>query len=142
TIDLGTAFEMDGNIHHNATTASPCDWGNVNPPVPVSEGPACTTYFDRSGAINDLYVGKQDLSAFTTGSSDVNDIPNWGCTEKPFDAKDNILFAYGASFLESASADTANPTHRVVYFGQERESNNGDAFAGFWLVHNNVSCSP
>lgn len=145
--NLGAAFEMDGNIHHNAATASPCDWGNLNTPpaIPITEGPACTTQFDASGVISDLYTGKpaQDPSAFTTGSSDVNDIGNWGCTTKPFDAKNNILFAYGASFLVAPTTpDATNPMHRVVYFGQERESNNGDAFAGFWLLHGTASCTP
>ena len=136
-VDLQQHFQLDGNIASTDPTATyplACDWATTNAGLCAD-----ASLFDHTGVIPDEFVNKVDPSAFTTGSHDTGNISSWGCDTQPFTAKDNILNTYAAAYLVPKSGDG---THRVVYMAQERESNNGDSFAGFWLLHSSASCTP
>jgi len=132
---IESVFELDGNVAHNSATLPPCDWENV-----VGNATACPAptalmggLTGTTGVIPDS--GASD-SSFTGGSKDTLDISSWHCTSKGPNAKDNLFNSYLATF----SAD--NSTGDVLlYLGQERASNNGDAFGGFWLLQGTASCN-
>jgi hypothetical protein len=134
----GGLFELDGNIVRDASAASglPCDWGNVV----GTQTPACPSPpLLAKQFVADPFVNGSDPTAFTNGSKDNLDVSAWACTNKPFDAKNDILNAYAAVFQEPANA-ASHANDLVLYMAQERRSNNGDAFAGFWLLKNSASC--
>jgi hypothetical protein len=76
-----------------------------------------------------------DLTIFKGGSKDflpLND-PNMGCVSKnnPTDKLD-IRWAYAGIYGVGGDA--------VVFFGQNRDSNLGDAAVGFWFLQDEVAC--
>jgi len=147
--DVGNAgaFELDGNIVKDATTALPTDWGN---------GPLAsqTGLFDSNGATNPLPTGGldahwvndgphsvTDTTTFTTGSKDILDISaNWACTPSSnVTPKDDILHAY--SYAAIAPTGTSRAGDLLVYGGFERFANNGAGDLGLWLLQDpTVSC--
>ena len=145
TLD-GTAFELDGNIKHDAATTPPFDWQSlftVNGSGAVTgraiaEGTTIgSTTLESSVFAADWAT--PDASYFSSngaGVKDINSLANWGCTtlNNPT-PKDDLLNAYGAIVKASNG-------HFIFYAGSERHSNNGDSFAGFWLFQDpTVGCA-
>jgi hypothetical protein len=139
--DVGGAgvFELDGNIAQDTATPPPYDWQCVfNTPAhtgcpPSSALMPAKTFQPDFGNPDPTY-----FSGVGAGIKDINDIPTWGCVtlNNPLN-KDDILNAYGAVFIPTSGAKQG---HVLVYLAQERDSNNGDSFAGFWLMHNQHAC--
>jgi hypothetical protein len=150
--DVGNAgvFELDGNTVQNAPTPPPYDWQCVfNNPTgqtgcPPSAAPADTTTTPTLlGKVFQTDYVTPDPTYFSSngaGVKDVNDISTWGCTtlNNPL-SKDDILNAYGSVFIAQGNSPKAG--HVLLYLAQERGSNNGDSFAGFWLMHSQHACS-
>lgn len=144
--DVGCANELqlDGNIPHDSLTTPPWDWakgtagqGGVmnNDGSAVSNG--ITGAIVNSGVIADY--AQPDTSYFAQ-NKDIQDSSAWGCVSQSQPTpKDDLLNAYAVVF-QPASGPRAG--HRILYVGSERQQNQGNAFAGFWLLQNPTSCSP
>jgi len=151
--DVGNAgvFELDGNVAQNTATPPPYDWSCVfNNPAGHAGCPPTATPADTAttptflGSVFQADFGNPDPTYFSSngaGVKDVNDITQWGCTTlaNPLN-KDDILNAYGSVFLAQGNAANGKGGHELLYLAQERDSNNGDSFAGFWLMHNQHAC--
>jgi hypothetical protein len=152
--DVGNAgvFELDGNVAQDTASPPQYDWSCVfNNPAghagcPPSANPADTaTTPALLGTVFQADSGNPDPTYFSSngaGVKDVNDISAWGCgsLNNPLN-KDDILNAYGAAFLAQGNAANGKAGHELLYLAQERDSNNGDSFAGFWIMHNQHACS-
>jgi len=137
TVDAGL-FELDGNIAQNAATPPPWDWACLFPGTP-----SCNpTNPPMVGKIFQQDFGNPDPTYFSSngaGVKDIGDLSTWGCVSlnNPLN-KDDILNAYGAAFVPTSGPKQG---HLLVYLAQERDSNNGDSFAGFWLMKSQHSCT-
>ncbi|HEX2894362.1 MAG TPA: LPXTG cell wall anchor domain-containing protein [Marmoricola sp.] len=131
-------FELDGNIAH--TGAATYDWGNLF----TSAGARAVTPDPENGPLlaSDFNADATDPDpSYFTSNKDIQGIGDWGCTtlNNPT-PKDDLQNAYAALVQVPADAPD-NAGHKVLYLGSERQSNNGDSFAGFWLLkNNNVGC--
>jgi len=144
--DVGCAgmFELDGNIPHDSLTTPPWDWakdatghGGVmnNDGSAVSNG--ITGAIVNSGVIADY---AQPDNSYFQQNKDIENSSAWGCVSQSQPTpKDDLLNAYAVVF-EPASGPRAG--HRILYVASERQQNNGNAYAGFWLLQNPTSCSP
>jgi uncharacterized repeat protein (TIGR01451 family) len=132
-------FELDGNTASNGTALY--DWESLFgangqqliTPNPVT-GPVLADVFVKDYATPD--------PTYFTSNKDIEPIANWGCTtiNNPT-PKDDLMNAYAALIQVPANAPD-NQGDQVLYVGSERGSNNGDSFAGFWLLKDNsVGCS-
>jgi hypothetical protein len=131
-------FELDGNIVHNGTATY--DWGNIFDATGASipTGAVIQNTDFQKDSVN------PDASYFTSNGAGVKDtqpISAWGCkTQSNPTAKDNILNAYVTLAQIPVNAPD-NAGDVVLYLASERESNNGDSFAGFWLFRSAISCN-
>ena len=134
-------FELDGNIAHNSATTPPFDWASLfdasgNQLVaPDLNGPLLASGFFSDAA-------QPDPSFFAGSVKDLDSIGSWDCkTQNNVLDKDDLENAYAAVVKVPAGAPD-NAGHKVLYLGSERGSNNGDSFAGFWLLKDpTVGCS-
>jgi uncharacterized repeat protein (TIGR01451 family) len=138
-------FELDGNIVHNAGSTPPYDWASlfdaaghqVVTPDPVN-GPLLASTFIADATTPDATYFTQNGA----GVKDIQPIANWGCkTQNNPTPKDDLQNAY-AALVQIPDTAPDNAGDQVLYLGSERGSNNGDSFAGFWLLKDNtVGCS-
>ena len=76
-----------------------------------------------------------DVSTFATGSKDTLDIPDWQCNrDNNVNNKIDIVNAYAAQFI-------ADDGDQILYFGLEKNVDNGSNNVAFWFVQNPASCS-
>src|SRR5512132_1564704 len=131
--DIGL-FELDGNTA-DLVTGAPYDWESVFDSSgtqilkPAIEPRLLTAAFSADAAT-------PDTSYFATSNKDIDDVSTWQCgvQNNPLN-KDDILNAYAALFKNTANG------HVILYAGVERDSNNGNSFAGFWIFKGNVGCN-
>jgi hypothetical protein len=144
------AFEMDGNA---VTTASD-DWDEVCHQV---LGGDCSTTNDTSGATavswtsDNLLDGTPSLNAsiFTGGGSkDPNDVNQWAWKDGAGGLPDkaNLLHSFAARYSLTPSATcpvgTGTPTPTtcdVLFFGNDRYDNSGDAVQAFWFFQDEIT---
>src|SRR5436190_5891239 len=82
-----------------------------------------------------------DDSTFATGSKDILGIGNggWQCNhDNNVNNKIDIMNAYTASLF--APNNTGGQDH-IIYFGLEKNTNNGTNDVGVWLLQGSASCS-
>ena len=131
--DVGNAglFELEGNIVQDTATPPPWDWACVFD-VTANCEPSSAVMLGR---VFQADYTKPDTTYFAS-NKDIQDINAWGCVtlNNPLD-KDEILNAYGVALQRPSDG------HVVVYLAQERSSNNGDSFAGFWLMKSQHTCT-
>jgi hypothetical protein len=125
-------FELDGNIVHDGTAAY--DWGNL---FDASGNQAVTPDPNNGPVLASEFVDDKatpDKSYFAESDKDGDPIASWDCktVNNPTD-KDDLLHAY-AALVQVPNDAPDNAGHKVLYLGSERDSNNGDSFAGFWLL--------
>src|SRR5215831_7306528 len=80
-----------------------------------------------------------DDTTYATGSKDTLGIGNggWQCNhDNNVNSKIDIMNAYVLSYFTSG----ATP-HHIVYFGLEKNKNNGTNDVGIWLLQGSASCS-
>ncbi|MDP3979069.1 MAG: hypothetical protein Q8P85_13955 [Pseudomonas sp.] len=121
-------FELDGNTVDVAGGGD--DWDGL---------PGSSIAF--TGILDDL----APLTIFTQGGSkDINDVTEWRYTDGNVPDKDDITNAYAAAYTvpEGAGTDVHDEGDVIIYFGLDRFSNNGDAFAGFWFFQDAVGLGP
>jgi hypothetical protein len=75
-----------------------------------------------------------DTTTYATGSKDTLDIPGWQCNkDNNVNSKIDIMNAYAAAY-------TATNGDKIIYFGMEKNKNNGTNDVGFWFLQGNASC--
>jgi hypothetical protein len=76
-----------------------------------------------------------DDTTFATGSKDTLDIGGWQCNhDNNTNSKIDIMNAYAAAY-------TATNGDKIIYFGLDKNKNNGSNNVGFWFLQGNASCS-
>lgn len=132
-------FELDRNAI-DSPAGLPDDWENVSHkvigvPIGGSDDHAVARVFIDRTKEDDQPFGSEtvapDTSYFNTGGSkDVNDLDEWRHdTGDVAPAKDEIVDAFAAGYIDPISEDL------IIYFGLDRKETNGNAFVGFWFLH-------
>jgi hypothetical protein len=123
---LGTIFELDGNVADNPNISGD-DWatlqtGNGNSIAKtVGTVPGGVAIADPKGTT--IFIGG--------GSKDTLDVTQWMHTSGNVPDKDEITNAYAAAY-NNAAGDL------LVFFGADRFATNGDSQVGFWFFQQDV----
>jgi hypothetical protein len=156
-------FQLDGDAS-SATVGTPPatdDWDKVchqyAKPLPTG---GCGTTSDTNGSTSGTWAsdGSLDATIFTGGGSkDPQDITNWAWKDGGgLPDKDNLQHAFAARYslpddppdvpggtgnLGNGTACPAGTfaTCDVLYFGEDRLDNSGDAQNGFWFLQAKVN---
>jgi len=126
-----TPLEIDGNAIDNGPPPIGTDWN-------VVIGATCDANETGGGVIKATCVTDQltgDLGFTGGGSKDDSNISSWAwsaASGEQTPSKDNIRHTFGAVFTDGSG-------HQILYFGLDREKQNGDAQVGFWLLKNKIS---
>lgn len=119
-----TDFELDEN-----TADSPAggldDWENFG--FSTSGNPKGTSHADAATGI----IEDTDAKVFTKGSKDINDINDWFWRGGSSPPKADLTDAYAASYQPGSDL--------IIYFGANRDSNNGTTTTGFWFFKNEIT---
>ncbi len=77
-----------------------------------------------------------DNTTFATGSKDTLDIPGWACNaDNNVNSKIDIMNAYSASYTRTSDG------HKILYFGLDKNKDNGTNDAGFWFLQGDANCA-
>lgn len=117
------------------------DWDSLYTCISPPTGLGCTRKDPGVGngakAISVLIVDLAPASIFRGGGSkDEKDISQWNWADGSVPDKDDLIEAFAALY-EPAGGPRAN--HKILYFGANRLSINGDAQIGFWFLQKSVS---
>ena len=151
-------FQLDGDTSTTCGTVPSCatqtlDWdsmfnANTSPKSPPANFANAT--FSRDFGLKD--PGRTDCSftstdstkafctadstTFATGSKDTLNISGWQCNQdNNVNSKIDIMNAYAVAYTDPATGD------RLLYFGLEKNKDNGTNNVGFWFLQGNASCS-
>jgi hypothetical protein len=81
-----------------------------------------------------------DDTTFATGSKDTLDITGWQCNhDNNVNSKIDIMNAYAGAYVVPAGG--VNAGDKIMYFGLEKNKDNGTNDVGFWFLQGNASCS-
>jgi hypothetical protein len=160
-------FQLDGNVAHSCPpapdtgfcTTNQKDWADlfaVTNPTATTEkvspdasvvnatGPFTNATFTRdfqSGSSCALDSTSTtfctgDSTTFATGSKDTLDISGWACNhDNNVNSKIDIMNAYSAAYTNPADG------HKILYFGMEKNKNNGTNDVGFWFLQGDANCT-
>jgi hypothetical protein len=141
--DWATLFNVttDNTAHTQTVSPDPSVVGasgspftNANFQRDFESGPNCTTNSTQSP----FCTG--DDTTFATGSKDTLDITGWQCNhDNNVNSKIDIMNAYAAAY--TIPAGRPNAGDKVLYFGMEKNKNNGTNDVGFWFLQGDASCS-
>lgn len=147
------AFQLDGNTAvdtatHIGTGTQSVDWDSLFNADGTEK--ALPTNFTASAFKSDFATTTKrgvtvfdpaDDSIFSTGSKDTLDInPGWQCkSANNVLTKNDIMNAYVAAYTNPV-ADVDGKHHQIMYFGLERNGNNGDANVAFWFLQGTATC--
>ena len=139
-------FQLDGDVKA-ATPGTPTlanDWDTIFTAAGAKQNPLPTGYtaatfkqdFSTTTKKGKVVFATADPTTFATGSKDTLDItPGWQCSPaNNLLSKNDIMNAY-------ATAYTDPDGNQFMYFGLERNSNNGDANVAFWFLQGDADCS-
>jgi hypothetical protein len=77
----------------------------------------------------------RDASTFATGSKDTLDIDGWQCNrDNNVNSKIDIMNGYAAQYIDPGTGD------RIMYFGLDKNVDNGNNNVGFWFFRGEVGC--
>ncbi|MDC7708639.1 hypothetical protein [Vogesella indigofera] len=79
-------------------------------------------------------VADTDAKVFTGGSKDTKDINQWRYRAGGSPPKADLTHAYTAAYGQGSDL--------IIYFGANRDSNNGTTTTGFWFFKNPVCAKP
>jgi len=83
-----------------------------------------------------------DDTTFATGSKDTLDISGWQCNhDNNVNSKIDIMNAYAAAYTNPTVDSVDGTHHKLLYFGMEKNKDNGTNDVGFWFLQGNASCS-
>ena len=155
--DLG--FQLDGdpfasNVTNLGGNTQANDWdsffaGSGGASNPIGSTPisgSLTNGFTAGAATQDFNVsgGKfatNDSSTFTIGSKDILDVNGWSCTPaNNVTDKGDIMNTYAVAYTDPNIDPLTGKHDQILYFGQERSANTGDANVGFWFLQGGASC--
>ena len=137
-------FQLDGDVRQSdGAHTLPVDWDTLfNNDTTEKALPAnftASTFavdFQTTTKRGQLVFATADDTTFATGSKDTLDInPGWQCSKaNNVLTKNDIMNTYAASYT--------NPTtlEQYLYFGMERNGNNGDANVAFWFLQSDANC--
>jgi hypothetical protein len=147
-------FQLDGDVvastqTNNGTPAhiQHFDWDSffnaAGNPIQASFPDASVPGFTASGFDRDFSLqangnyDSSDTTTYTNGSKDTLNISTgWACTKANNTAdKGDIQNAYAVAYTDPGSTD------QILYFGMERNSNNGDANVAFWFLQDEANCT-
>ena len=153
-------FQLDGNVVASPVTTvgghdQPRDWasffdasGNKVSGALSTTGEGFTASafkadFNTTTKKGATVFATLDATTFATGSKDTLPInPGWQCSSSNnVLSKNDIMNAYALAYTVPADdPNVAIRGHQILYFGLERNSNNGDANVAFWFLQGDVSC--
>jgi hypothetical protein len=159
--DLG--FQLDGDVSNacpaalTTCTSSQKDWADMFTVTDdaqaatetVTNSSAVTGAFTNATFTRDFESGSScalnslsttfctgDDTTFATGSKDTLDITGWECNhDNNVNSKIDIMNAYAAAYTDPATGD------KLMYFGLEKNKDNGTNDVGFWFLQGNASCT-
>jgi hypothetical protein len=78
----------------------------------------------------------EDNTTYATGSKDTLNInPGWQCKhDNNVNSKIDIMNAYAAAYTDPTSG------HKLLYFGLDKNKDNGNNNVGFWFLQGNANC--
>jgi hypothetical protein len=131
-LDWNDLFNADG------TSKSPINPGNA---TGFTHGDFVRDFQVKTGAktcsltaTTPLTFCTVDATTFATGSKDILAISGWQCNkDNNVNSKIDIMNAYAASF-KAANGD------RIIYFGLDKNKDNGNNNVGFWFLQGNANC--
>ena len=157
-------FQLDGDVSVNCPAALPLctsaqkDWTDMftvatnattqtislNTPITTTHGTFTNATFTRdfrSGAACTLNSASttfctSDTTTYATGSKDTLDMnTGWACNfDHNVNSKIDIMNAYSAAFTRTSDS------HKFLYFGLEKNKDNGTNDAGFWFLQGDANC--
>jgi hypothetical protein len=145
-----TASQKDWNDLFNVATAAGTQTVSSNTPITGASGSFTTSTFSRdfrtgtsttcktagalSSAANTFCTF--DSTTFATGSKDTLEInTGWACNaDNNVNSKIDIMNAYSASYTRTSDG------HKILYFGLDKNKDNGTNDAGFWFLQGDASC--
>ncbi|HET7691325.1 MAG TPA: hypothetical protein VFK41_13155 [Nocardioidaceae bacterium] len=139
--DVGSLgiFELDGNP--DGESLAGVDWEDLFTASGTNESVTLT----GANLIQRTFepdASQPDSSYFTSnggGVKDIAPISKWGCkTQSNPTPKDDLFNAY--AMLAEVTGTGARAGHLILYLGSERQQNQGDAFAGFWINQKEITC--
>jgi hypothetical protein len=123
-------FELDADAA-DSPAGLPDDWDNVYKSV-TGLGTAAP-----SSALVHTFLpdsAEPDVSTFGSSNKDQQKASHWQCnSDNNPQTKTNVFNAYAAIYESGGQ--------RLLFFGADREGNEGDANFGFWLFQNPISCT-
>jgi hypothetical protein len=157
------AFQLDGETTNTAYSPPPnsspnTDWNDIFTAVGANTSvvnPANNPGFTHADFVRDFGVKDpttkdcsftstdttkdlctKDFTTFATGSKDtLNITPGWQCNvDNNVNNKIDIMNAYAASY-------TASNGDHIIYFGMEKNVDNGVNDVGFWFLQGNADCT-
>ena len=144
-------FQLDGDVLASTTTNNgghpqSFDWDSffnaagqpIQASFPDATVPGFTASgFDRDFTLNNGTYDTGDPTTYTQGSKDIDNVNQWVCTAaQNVTNKGDIQNAYAVAYTDPVSL------HQFIYFGQERNSNNGTANVAFWFLQDETAnCS-
>ncbi|MHA6966024.1 Ig-like domain-containing protein [Zobellella denitrificans] len=133
-VDRLGLFELDGNAVQD----------NLDPPFDGDDWETLYNNGQNNGGSPGVFTGINPDPAsphviFSGGVKDIQDVSTeqkgtkaWSWTTGSVPDKSDITNAYAASYTDGETGD------RIIYFGADRISNNGDTFMGFWFFQDEV----
>ena len=140
------SFQLDGDVSASTTTTvggstQTVDWDSIFNSAGAAKSPLPTGFSATAFGVDfrtkaNGSFDPSDDSTYATGSKDTLPISGWQCAHaNNVGGKVDIMNAY-------ATAYTAPNGDQILYFAQERNSNDGDANVGFWFLQDpNVKCT-
>jgi hypothetical protein len=125
----------------------------TNNPSLVNHGSVTTNPFDAASFVRDFGSGTscgfnslsttfctKDPTTYATGSKDTLGVGNggWQCNkDNNVNSKIDIMNAYSASYFTGGNGTGDH----IIYFGMEKNKNNGTNDVGVWLLQGSASCT-
>jgi len=145
-------FQLDGNVDAATTPPPAYDWDSIFTAAGVKKSTLPSGYtaatfqkdFETTTKKGKLVFATHDGTTFTTGSKDTLDInPGWQCAaSNNLLSKNDIMNAYAVAYTDDHGTVSTADDEQFMYFGLERNSNNGDANVAFWFLQGGASCDP
>ena len=131
SVDWNDLFNADGSNASGATTGGFTTAGFTRDfGVRVSAQDACSLTNTTSTTFCTA-----DGTTFATGSKDTLDISGWQCNrDNNVNSKIDIMNAYAAAYTNANG-------EKILYFGMEKNKDNGTNNVGFWFLRGSANCA-
>jgi hypothetical protein len=140
-------FQLDGDVSASTTThvgpnTQLLDWDSFFNASGNTISSALTGGFTNADFQRDFLTkadgsfNTADHSTFATGSKDtLNITPGWQCNfDHNVNSKIDIMNAYALAYTDPTTK------HELLYFGMEKNKDNGDNNVAFWFLQSGANC--